>query len=63
MKDGQEGIPDCNLPNVNGFLSGMTKGKNIITIFIFVGVFNRLILFIDASSRLSRNLNDRKFQA
>jgi hypothetical protein len=31
MKDGQEGIPKCNLPNVNGFLSGMTIGTNIIT--------------------------------
>ncbi len=31
MKDGQEGIPKCNLPNVNGFLSGMTNGTNLVT--------------------------------
>jgi hypothetical protein len=62
MKDGQEVIPECNLPKVNGFLSGMTNGKNIITLFISI-FLNPLILFIDATSRLLRNLNDRKFKA
>jgi hypothetical protein len=55
MKDGQEGIP-----NVNGFLSGMTNGRNI---YIYIYFFNPLILFIDAISRLLRNLNERKFHA
>lgn len=31
MQDGQEGIPKSNLPNVKGFLSGMTIGTNFIT--------------------------------
>jgi hypothetical protein len=55
MKDGQEGIP-----NVNGFLSGMTNGRNI---YIYIYFFNPLILFIDATSRLLRNLNERKCHA
>jgi hypothetical protein len=35
VKDGQEGIP-----NVNGFLSGMTNGRNIyIYIFFLIRLF------------------------
>ncbi|EFX72387.1 hypothetical protein DAPPUDRAFT_110855 [Daphnia pulex] len=38
----KEDIPNCKLPNVDGYISGMTK---------------------DATTRLLRNLNERKIQA
>jgi hypothetical protein len=57
----REEIPVCTLPNVDGYISGMTIGKFPIFLKLYFLIYC-FDFFLDLTSRLLRNMSERKEQ-